>query len=62
VPKPLPAEEKVPIIIRIPPRLKAELDQIFFDPLRGRILHGSRTKLITQLLIRYLEERKRKPE
>lgn len=44
--------------ISIPESIAAPVELLLLDPVSGKPKHGARAKLITQLLSKWLEERK----
>lgn len=46
----------VEVRVNIPESVLAEVDLRLFDPLRGRIRYGARSKLVTRLLRSWLEK------
>jgi len=51
------ADPPVEVSVSIPTTLLDKIDLLLFDPVRGRVRYGARSKLIQQLLKRWVDER-----
>ena len=48
------------VLISLPIQVAADLDLTLFDPVRGKIKYGARSRLVSALLARWLRDRQHK--
>lgn len=46
------------VLISLPTTLAADVDLVLFDPVRGKIKYGARSRLVAGLLLRWLRDKK----
>ena len=52
--------DHVCVLVSLPMNLSASVDLALFDPIRGKIKYGARSRLVSDLLRGWLEKREKK--
>ena len=54
--------DHVCVLVSLPMDLSASVDLALFDPIRGKIKYGARSRLVSDLLRGWLEKREKKKQ
>ena len=52
----MPENKFVSVLISLPIEVSADVDLALFDPIRGKIKYGARSRLVSQLLQSWLKK------
>ena len=58
----MPKDGFISVLVSLPVALAADVDLALFDPLRGKIKYGARSRLVAGLLRKWLNRNKNEKE
>ena len=58
----MPKDGYISVLVSLPVALAADVDLALFDPLRGKIKYGARSRLVAGLLRKWLNRNKNEKE
>ena len=56
----MPKDGYISVLVSLPVALAADVDLALFDPLRGKLRYGARSRLFASLLSKWLSAKRRK--